>query len=114
MLKKHQLKTIHDTVAPFYVQDSPSPHNIIELSSGEVKRLKSNIIHISNLSYVKNKEEKTIMTTYDNVTYGCNIRNTKIFFDNSRYDLININKIRRGFIVITADKLLGGDLVIAD
>lgn len=40
----------------------------------DVKRMKSNIIHIRDLFFVDDKEENTILSSYINVAYGCNVK----------------------------------------
>ena len=105
-LKRQQLLTINNTVAPFYLEKNPSPHCIIELSPREVKRMKENTIHLGGMSIKNDKQQKTIVTSYNQVQYGKNVKSgtTNKYHDGNRYDKVNLNKMSRNFIAITANK----------
>ena len=105
ILKKAQKSIINNTIVPFYLQDSPLPHCIIELSLCEVKKLRKNIIHLGDVTY-HNDLAKKIVTSYANISYGDNIKSNfhKKYHKNDRYDLLNIHKMSRNFMAITKDK----------
>ena len=105
-LNRQQLLTINNTVTPFYLEKNPSPHCIIELSPCKVKRMKENITHLGGLSIKNDKQQKTIVTSYNQVQYGKNVKSgtTNKYHDGNRYDKVNLNKMSRNFIAITVNK----------
>ena len=69
-LERQQLSTINNTVVPFYLEKNPSYHCIIELSAREVKKMKDNTIHLGGLLIINDKQQKMIVTSYNQVQYG--------------------------------------------
>ena len=74
----------------------------------EVKRMKGNSIHIGALTFVNDKEENTILSSFKDVTYGCNINSTRKYFGvlrgKTKFDQVNLNKMKWNYIAITANK----------
>ena len=74
----------------------------------EVKRMIVNSIHIGDLSFVNDKGENTILSSFKYPRYGCNINSTAKYFgelqSKTKYDQVNLSKIKRNYIAVTADK----------
>ena len=74
----------------------------------EVKRIIVNSIHIGDLSFVNDKEENTILSSFKHVSYGCKIYSTAKYFgelqSKKKYNQVNLNKINKNYTAITANK----------
>ena len=71
--------------------------------------MKDNIIHLGKLSFDDDKEEQTIISSYRNLIYGLGVKYMAKYFgetDNkTRYDLVNLIKIKKEPYKITANKI---------
>ena len=73
-----------------------------------MKRLRGNSIHLGALSFVNDKEDNTILSSYKNVVYGRGVKFDSKHYEEAesmhRYDLLNLHKMKRNYIAITANK----------
>ena len=73
-----------------------------------MKRMRGYIIHLGALSFVNDKEDNTILSSYKNVVYGRGVKFDSKHYEEAdsmhRYDLLNMHKMKRNYIAITANK----------
>ena len=71
--------------------------------------MRSNTIHMGDLSFVNDKEDNTILSTYKNVVYGCGVKFKPKHYEElnciRRYDPINLHQMTRNYTSITANKI---------
>lgn len=80
-----------------YLEKNLSSHCIAELYAREVRRMIDNTIHIGDLLYINNEQQKTIVTSYNLVQYEKNVKSgtTNKYHEQYGYDKLNLNKISR-------------------
>ena len=92
----------------YFLEKNLTPHHIIELSTREVERMRCNTIHLEDLSFVNDKEDNTILSTYKKIVYGCGVKFKPKHYEEfnciKRYNLINLHQMSRNYIAITANK----------
>ena len=69
--------------------------------------MRDNSIHLGALSFVNDKEDNTILSSYKNVVYGRGVKFDSKHYEEAdsmhRYDLLNMHKMKRNYIAITAN-----------
>jgi len=70
--------------------------------------MRGNTIHLGDLSFVKDKEENTILSSNNFFVYGGGVKFKPTHYEEldsmKRYDLINLHQMTRNYIAITANK----------